>query len=424
MEPAIEGFCVEKKITTSGQCTAYLVRRSSDQQTFFLKWRKEEEKEEWTKKGAKRFDYEAKVLKSLKKCSYFPDLVSVVNDNLGVRGLIVTYYPLQTLHYETKHRTTSWTVPETLQLGDHLCSALSYVHRRQHVHRDVKPKNILVSPDLTQVVIVDFGIAYAKNVTQTMTLPDDPIGNRFCPCPEQRKLMDKPTTPLLVHVRSRRDPRTDVTQACCVLYYMLHAVSHRKNEYRLHDTASAFDVQSLSIPPKYAHIISVLEKGLRSNLDERFQNAEDLKLALRHTPTRNFSGGLKALKEKEQVAVGHALGQAANSEEEQKLRQMMKSIGMISYYKSHNISAEKSDGFLKISGYITSSRNGQIFKMTVKWLVGDDNTLSTITYNVTVLVGNLILIACGKQESSFHIDQNTELLMGWITENILIDANL
>lgn len=60
---------------------------------------------------------------------------------------------------------SSWT--EARELFLQLCSAVDYVHQRHIVHRDIKPKNILVTPS-GKVKLLDFGIAkatYHRSIT-------------------------------------------------------------------------------------------------------------------------------------------------------------------------------------------------------------------------------------------------------------------
>jgi serine/threonine protein kinase len=47
---------------------------------------------------------------------------------------------------------------ETLRIGVHVCQALSYLHAENHIHRDVKPANIIDEANQC-AVLVDFGLA-------------------------------------------------------------------------------------------------------------------------------------------------------------------------------------------------------------------------------------------------------------------------
>ena len=51
------------------------------------------------------------------------------------------------------------TASEVIAVGIQLSSALGYAHAQGVVHRDVKPSNIIVSPDRKTVKLLDFGIA-------------------------------------------------------------------------------------------------------------------------------------------------------------------------------------------------------------------------------------------------------------------------
>ncbi len=69
------------------------------------------------------------------------------------------YVPGEDLKTLCKSRD-KFTVPDAIALITQACLGLGYAHRAGLVHCDVKPQNLLVTPDL-RVKVVDFGIARA-----------------------------------------------------------------------------------------------------------------------------------------------------------------------------------------------------------------------------------------------------------------------
>lgn len=66
---------------------------------------------------------------------------------------------------------------------------LEYAHKQNIWHRDIKPENVLVSNDLRQIVIADFGIAHFSSETLLTTVETkhtDRLANFLYAAPEQR----------------------------------------------------------------------------------------------------------------------------------------------------------------------------------------------------------------------------------------------
>ena len=42
-------------------------------------------------------------------------------------------------------------------IGNHISNALTYIHKKKHVHRDVKPENVMIRPTTLSAVLCDFG---------------------------------------------------------------------------------------------------------------------------------------------------------------------------------------------------------------------------------------------------------------------------
>ena len=72
---------------------------------------------------------------------------------------------------------------ETYRIIDELCDALTYIHNKQIVHRDIKPNNILITHDGHHVKLIDFGLADRDD----FDILKEPAGTAAFASPEQQK---------------------------------------------------------------------------------------------------------------------------------------------------------------------------------------------------------------------------------------------
>lgn len=96
-------------------------------------------------------------------------------------------------------------VDRSIDIGVQVAKALDYAHRAGVVHRDVKPHNIIVSPE-GAAKLVDFGIAIVKGAA-SVTESGSVLGTVHYVAPEQAR--GQPAT-----------PATDIYSLGCVLYEM------------------------------------------------------------------------------------------------------------------------------------------------------------------------------------------------------------
>ena len=72
---------------------------------------------------------------------------------------------------------------ETFRILGELCDALTYIHNKQIVHRDIKPNNILITRDGHHVKLIDFGLADKDD----FDILKKPAGTTAFASPEQQK---------------------------------------------------------------------------------------------------------------------------------------------------------------------------------------------------------------------------------------------
>jgi hypothetical protein len=105
---------------------------------------------------AARFEIEARLLARL----HHPRIARVVDhfqDGTGNYLVMELVAGLNLGEVLSERGTPGLPMAESVEYVRHACEALQYVHDEQVVHRDVKPRNLILGDD--GVVLVDFGIA-------------------------------------------------------------------------------------------------------------------------------------------------------------------------------------------------------------------------------------------------------------------------
>jgi serine/threonine protein kinase len=112
----------------------------------------------------KGFIQEAQILENLKE---HPHILSILDLGIeeGVPYLITTYAEQGSLRDRFKGRNNQpFSVPETLTIVQQVGEALQYAHKRNVVHRDMKPENILFNSK-GEALLADFGISTVLSTT-------------------------------------------------------------------------------------------------------------------------------------------------------------------------------------------------------------------------------------------------------------------
>ncbi len=151
-----------------------------------------------------------------------------------------------------------------LKLVQQVCEGLSYAHKQGLVHRDVKPANILVTND-GNVKVVDFGLVHweSTNLTQAGAF----LGTIPYASPEQ--INDECV-----------DSRSDLWSVACVLYEFI-AYKRAFDGSNVADIVAGVlgaepEPLSRCCPGVPAGLDMVISKGLKKNIDERYQSLDEL----------------------------------------------------------------------------------------------------------------------------------------------------
>lgn len=153
-----------------------------------------------------RFQREARAVAALRH----PNIVQMhdfgVHDNLYY--MVMEFIEGQNLKTVLARRAPIRPFSEIVPLLAQVAAALNYAHERGLVHRDVKPANIMLTPE-NQVILTDFGIARMVSGGERLTQTGTGIGTPAYMAPEQAE------------GRADLGPPADIYSLGVILYEML-----------------------------------------------------------------------------------------------------------------------------------------------------------------------------------------------------------
>ena len=173
---------------------------------------------------------------------------------------------------EVMNQGRRMSIADTLRLAGDLLDALDHAHARGIIHRDVKPENVVMSPE--GAVLLDFGIARAvwASGSDRLTRSGIAVGTSTYMSPEQ------------ITALQELDPRSDLYSLGCVLFECLAGqppFTHRNEAMvlQLHLTQPAPDIRALR-PEIPVELASGLARALTKTPEERWQSAAAMRDAL------------------------------------------------------------------------------------------------------------------------------------------------
>lgn len=157
------------------------------------------------------------------------------------------------------------TVPERLAALGQIADALDYIHNRAIVHCDVKPANILIEPDSSRAVLIDFGVA--------VELTDD-----VCRRPTEVEASLPYSAPELIAGRAPSEATDEYALACTAVELITGSPPYREDsrvglvEAHLHHPPPRFSREIDWLPRAFD---SIMAKALAKTPADRYQSCRE-----------------------------------------------------------------------------------------------------------------------------------------------------
>jgi len=210
-------------------------------------------------------------------------------DQDGVDFLVMELIPGRALNYKIKEGPLP--LPEVARLGIQLADGLAAAHDRGIIHCDLKPHNLILTPD-GRLKILDFGLArrihtvvagdIARDATQSITVETAAISGTVPYMSPEQLTGQVP------------DARSDIFSAGAVLYEM--ATGKRAfPQAQVPEIMGAILHQEpappMSINPRISPgLDTVIRKALDKTSSQRYQTAGELRVALEGLTAGSGSG--------------------------------------------------------------------------------------------------------------------------------------
>lgn len=139
-----------------------------------------------------------------------------------------------------------------------LCDTLTYLHKKNIIYRDMKPSNVMLTPE-GKIMLIDFGIA--RRFKEGANEDTNTLGTEGYAAPEQYTF------------EGQSDARTDVYGMGVTLFHLLTGVNPASNKENL------FSIR-LQNPALSSGLDRIILKATERDPSRRYQTTEDLKRAL------------------------------------------------------------------------------------------------------------------------------------------------
>lgn len=151
-----------------------------------------------------------------------------------------------------------------------ICAGLAYAHSRGVIHRDIKPGNIIISPN-GNVKILDFGIFKSlDSLSQSLTKTGYMLGSANYMSPEQCK-------------QHELDQRSDIYSLGCLMYECMVGQAPMQESSDMAIMSNHLQKIIDVVPARHGisgELQNTILKSLEKDVSKRFQSASELERAL------------------------------------------------------------------------------------------------------------------------------------------------
>ena len=155
-----------------------------------------------------------------------------------------------------------------IKLVQNLAATMKLAIENDVIHRDLKPENIMVRRlDPPDIVVLDYGLSFNLAEPKDVTRASESLDNDFLSLPERR-----------VPGGNRRDPRSDTTGLCGILFFCLSGerpVDLRDEQGNPpHRRVGSRSADFTDDPTKARALDSLFGRGFALALGGRFQDVD------------------------------------------------------------------------------------------------------------------------------------------------------